>query len=45
MFNQVLNLVAGTIGMAASFGLFGWLVYYACSDVDQKKGDDNNEND
>ena len=29
MWNQVLNLVAGTIGMGVSAGLIAWLTYYA----------------
>ena len=47
MFNQVLNLVAGTMGIAASVGLLKWLIWYAYQDDDSAefKGDDNNEND
>lgn len=29
MWNEVLNLTAGTIGMATSVGLLTWLTYYA----------------
>ena len=32
MFNQVLNLTAGIIGIAASIGGFGWLIHYAYQD-------------
>jgi hypothetical protein len=37
MFNQVLNLVAGTVGMGVSAGLIMWLVYYAFKETPYNK--------
>ena len=49
MFTSVLNLVAGTMGIAASVGLLKWLLWYAYNDDNSQEfnngGDDNNEND
>ena len=47
MFTSVLNLVAGTMGIAASVGLLKWLLWYAYEDSNspktENKGDDNDE--
>jgi hypothetical protein len=37
MWNEVLNLVAGTIGIGISTGLLAWLTYYAFEETPNNK--------
>lgn len=37
MWNQVLNIVAGTIGMSISGGLILWLAYYGLKETPNNK--------
>lgn len=37
MWNQVLNMVAGTIGMGISAGLIAWLAYYGLKETPNNK--------
>ena len=46
MFNQVLNLIAGTVGMSVSAGLIMWLTYYAFKETpDNKELEEDKSND
>ena len=37
MFNQVVNLIAGTVGMGVSAGLIMWLTFYGFKETPNNK--------
>ena len=43
MWNEVLNLAAGTVGIATSVGLLTWLAHYAFHTPDNKELNYNKE--